>query len=561
MADDSDAIWQPGSDPSMPTTDVSTRFEDPNVGLDASDSTTDVPTRFEDPNSTLDSPWSPDSDVTFAPVAPAVFDVRLDEAGGGGAPSTAGEKTRRRTRRLIALAGVAGLVLGSIAVVRLVGADELTGDAIVSSVDVPEAVDVPERLVSEPFSGADRRRLPDALNIQWSSSVSGVAPSSRTQLTVAPDGTVIGVFENAVVGNDTATSSIVALDGATGTQRWRTAFDSQARAFTVLGVFSGVVALERLDTTNRSVIGLDASTGEIRWERETNDPGVHVVLEGAEIIARVSFTVNARLTFIDPGTGDEVGRVPGRLFATDFEGTWYVRNASTVVTLDLRNGWSDPEPSHRLDVGNLDAATVVDDQLLELDGAVVQISGPVLRSDSVGTAPENIAAERSEVEIVPPTRFTEPSSVQRFSPMVGEAFLLSGDNAVFGAVLGDGEIELRWKADGAVIDTVRSDRGLTLLLGSDGGGTQQVVDASTGRLIVELSMVPGAIETLQMVGNGVVVKQAATVGFERVGLDLDGNRLWSLVGEGPLAIGPGVVVTYGPSDDGLTVTAYGDSST
>ncbi len=99
---------------------------------------------------------------------------------------------------------------------------------------------------------------------------------------------------------------------------------------------------------------------------------------------------------------------------------------------------------------------------------------------------------------------------------------------------------------------------LSLVVATEGGASQSVVDASTGREITLIEMVPGSVATLQLVGNGVVVKQSALVGFERVGLDLDGNRLWSLVGEGPLAIGPGVVVTYGPSDAGVAVTAYGD---
>ena len=54
------------------------------------------------------------------------------------------------------------------------------------------------------------------------------------------------------------------------------------------------------------------------------------------------------------------------------------------------------------------------------------------------------------------------------------------------------------------------------------------------------------------------MKRSAQVGFELVGLDLDGNRLWSLVGDGALAIGSGVVVTFGQSDAGVAVTAYGD---
>jgi hypothetical protein len=61
-----------------------------------------------------------------------------------------------------------------------------------------------------------------------------------------------------------------------------------------------------------------------------------------------------------------------------------------------------------------------------------------------------------------------------------------------------------------------------------------------------------------MVGNGVLMKRSATIGFERVALDLDGNRMWSLLGDGPIAIGDEAIVAFGSSDNGVRITAYGD---
>lgn len=564
MADDSDAIWKPASALSNPNSDDSTRFDQARSDPDDDEPAVDDSTGSQHPNSADTSPWSPEADAVFAPIPPTVFDTSEHaKPHEGNSQHESPASARRRMRLAVSLAGVVGLLLGAVAVTRLVDAEPAAGGVARSQPgDADGLAGRPSvaPLVAEPFAGADRRRLPDALDVRWSSVVAGVEPTSRTQLFVGPSGTVVGLFADATAVGDQAASLIVGLDADSGVEMWRTPFDSEVRAFTVLGFFGAVVALERLDTENRAVVGVDIATGAVLWERDTNDPGVHVVLEGSQIVARVSFTGSPRLTFIDPVDGEEVGRVPGRLFATDLLGTWYVRNDDSVVTLDLGDGWNEPDPSHRIAVDERSDVTVVDDRLLELDRSVVQVSGPVLREDAIGTSAETIAGERSPFEISSSTGVALPSSFQQIIPIVDNAFMLRGDNSMFGAVLGTDGIDVRWRADGAVIGTAPTDRGLTLLLGSDGGGTQQVVDASTGRMIVQVSLVPGAIDTLEMVGNGVVIKQAATVGFERVGLDLDGNRLWSLVGDGPLAIGPGVVVTYGPSDGGITVTAYGDAA-
>lgn len=564
MADDSDAIWKPASSPDGPASDAASRFDRTRSTADVDNIlTTDVATRFEHSFSADESPWSPDAEAVFAPVPATVFDTPKPAEPDAGARRDAKAGTARRARSVVSLAGVLGLVLGVVAVVRLVASDSLTGLSEVAEVldaDGPTGGANAASLVAEPFEGADKRRLPNDLDLRWSAIVPGVEQTSRTQLFVGPDGTVVGLFSDVAATEDQGATLIVGLDADSGDELWRTPIDSAVRAFTLLGILGDVIVLERLDTDNRAVVGVDIESGVVLWERQTNDPGVHVVLDGSQIITRVSFTGAPRLTFIDPGDGEEVGRMPGRLLATDLLGTWYVRNANTVVTLDLADGWNEPEASHRIAIGDRSDVAIVDDRLLELEGSGVQISGPVLRAGSVGTSDETIADERSPLEMSSSVGIELPSSFQQIIPIVDNAFMLRGGNAMFGAVLLDDEIDVRWRADGAVIGTAPTDRGLTLLLGSDGGGTQQVVDASTGRMIVQVSMVPGAIDTLQLVGNGVVIKQAATVGFERVGLDLDGNRLWSLVGEGPLAVGPGVVVTYGPSDDGLAVTAYGDDA-
>lgn len=553
VSSDADARWRPcaeSSGPAQPAND-----SDRSIVVDH----TPVEAR---------SPWSPESDAVFAPAAGVGLErvgvateegaqlptaVR-DVADGETVRSATGRSTRNRWVALVVVAvlTIAGGVVARSVVSTELAAGVVPGEAIVGSSSSRAPIG-PEPLVDEPFVGADRRRLPERLDQRWRIDVTGVSATGRTTVTVLDDGAVVGVFDDPTVDDGQPASVIALLAGADGTEQWRTSFDSQARAFDVLGGFGDVVVLERLDTANRSVLGLSTRTGEVLWVRETNDPGVHVVLEGTELVARVSFTVNARLTFIDPATGDEVGRVPGRLFATDFLGTWYVRNGDVVSKLELGDGWSPPTPFDTLWVDDDETASVVGGRLIAIDDGWLQTRGD-------DGAPTNVSAT-APAGSGGFADFDLAASFVRLSPMVGDSFIAVGSRSVFGVELGEnGDADVRWSATGTPIESRPTDRGLALLVATEGGGAQRILDASTGREIAVVEIVPGSIDTLQLVGNGVVLKRAAQVGFERVGLDLDGNRLWSLVGDGPLAIGVGVLVTYGPSDDGIAVTAYGDAT-
>lgn len=572
-AADTDALWKPGSPDSAVASTVG-RVEDESAVRTDGESAVPTDDNVVDVGPS-GSPWSSDSDAVFAATSATVFDepgALTTEVGGRAAASASstprvavdGEVISLPPRRIgrsrwIAVALVAALAVAAALVVRSVLTDELTATGV-TELSVTGAVDAAgvsgavAPLVTEPFPGADPRRLPAQLDQQWRVDVAGVAATSRTRLSVFGDDVVIGVFDadsiDAAADDGQAASIVIALDAEDGSERWRTPFDSQARAFEVLGKFGDVIVLERLDTENRAVLGISARTGEVAWERQTNDPGVHIALEGTGLVARVSFTVNARLTFIDPASGEEVGRVPGRLFATDYLGTWYVRNASAVSKLDLRDGWNPPTPYATLWVGDNQPATVVGDRVVAIDNGTLEVLGEDGAPDSVATLGIGSGGVAG---------LDTDWSFMQLSPMVEDAFILVGGRSVFGAQFDEnGDADVRWRASGTPIGLLPTDRGLSIILATDGGGSQHVIDASTGSEVTAVEMVQGSIQTLQLVGNGVVVKQSALVGFERVGLDLDGNRLWSLVGDGPLAIGAGVVVTYGPSDAGVAITAYGD---
>ncbi len=508
------------------------------------------------------SPWSAESDAEFeSPTQVTGFVSSADRpASSEVLDDGAGRRSPWRGARWVvaALAVFAAMAL----VWWWAGSERREPDAdahadLESAVGATEHVDP---LVTEPFAGADRRRLPSRLDQLWRSSLVDVSAVGSPTVTVLDEGSVIAVFNQGADGRSddrsvvSESAAVTMLDGEAGVPRWTTIIDSRARALDVLGAFGEIVVLERLDTENRALLGLSLSTGEVRWERATMDPGVHVVPHGAGVVARVSFTVSARITFIDPATGDEVGRVPGRFFATDYLGTWYVRNASAVTRIDLRDGWDDPVPLDTLWVDDDAPATVVDGRLVALDDGRLETRGP-------GGAPAPMAT----VGAAGTGGFAGLDSGANFvalAPLVDGAFVVVGARSVFGATIdADGDAEVRWRSSGTPIETHPTDRGLSLVVASEGGASMRVVDGSTGREITVVEVATGAAGSLELVGDGVIVQRTAVVGVERVGLDLDGNRLWSLVGDGPLAVGPGVVVTYGASDDGVAITAYGDGET
>ncbi len=150
------------------------------------------------------------------------------------------------------------------------------------------------------------------------------------------------------------------------------------------------------------------------------------------------------------------------------------------------------------------------------------------------------------------------ASIRGLFPIAGSAFVLTTEAETFGAVLADDGVELRWRVDGRVVNTIATDRGLALLTASAGGTDLRVVDASTGATITPVSLESTARDTLRIVANGVVVERPAAIGVERVGLDLDGDPRWTLIGSGPVAIGDGLVAVYSTGADGVRITGYAD---
>lgn len=518
------------------------------------------------------SPWRVGSEAIFAPTRAAAFEVTTAPSaatGRSGEPPAAPQVRRvvvdgevialpsqRSMRRWLVTLVVGMIAVALIVVVRSVVAGDLEGNVAVGFVG-PNATEINgagdgvvtsgefvEPLVDEPFAGADRRRLPAQLDQRWSVDLVDVAATSGTRLEVLDDGSVIGVFEDRSADDGGVASILVALDADDGSQRWRSQFDSSARDLSVLAAIGDVVVLERRAISGQSLLGVSAATGEVLWADEIDRAVSYSVAPGTSLVARDSSTEFPPVSFIDPATGEELGRPAGRQFAIDFLGTVFLREGADVFRLNLQDGWNPP-----VRIG----------ELRDDDGSVSVVDGRVVAivDGSVEVRNDDGTPRRAEIVGSVPGRY--PATFTDMAPMGDNAIVLIGASAAFGAeLLEDGDIAIRWRASGTPIGFRPTDRGASIIMATEGGGEQRVIDGSTGREVTSVDMVPGAIDVLQLVGNGVVVKRAATVGSERVGLDLDGNLLWSLAGNGPLFVGRGVVATYAESDGGLVITAYGD---
>ena len=200
----------------------------------------------------------------------------------------------RRWRTPIAAVTIAGLAVGTVLVIRQRAETE--------------------RAATEPVAGADQRRLASSADRLWTTTINltddiiGEQPVRLTQFILADRSAVVAFLPAA---DDT--SLAVGLNALTGDELWRRPFDFDATTVNILGVLNDTAIFEQNDLDGRRLIGVDVVTGATNWELPTRDNGVHVILAGTSVITRVSFTGDARLTFIDPATGPRCGGFPATI--------------------------------------------------------------------------------------------------------------------------------------------------------------------------------------------------------------------------------------------------------
>ena len=484
--------------------------------------------------------------------------VRDRTTTGHGAPAADGDGSTERTRRsrrsfrraAIAPIVAAGLVRAGAAVRPATAPGALTGTVTADAAALDESIEP-----VEPFAGADPRRLPETAPLRWSRELDLVADRGSS-VTVHRDETAVGIFAAPTDDADDPTvATIVGFDAATGDTLWTSDYPTETRSLDPLGVIDGVMVVEWLDTGNRALLGIALADGTELWRLDTNDVGIHGIVPGTDLVTRFSFSSTPRLTFIDPATGDLAGRVTGRFVGTDYSGRWWIRRAvrdGSLATLDLRDGFADPEP--------LSGGDAAEPDLLAVVGGVPlgTIDGRIVTPDATGVWVD--APVDSEVDPDP------PDVVFAFSPAADDLFVFAGSGTVYGAVVvsdddhsgatGPPTIDVRWRLGGRVARALPSERGLLLEVEDQGGSGRSVVDGPTGRVLAEVEDSADG-DLLELVGNGFLTARSAGLGVERVAYDLDGREMWTLVGAGPLEVGDGVVVNWSPTPDGIRLTAFG----
>jgi len=522
-----------------------------------------------------DSPWRPGSDARFehpprrafaASAAPHPKDAPGDDRRAGHEPLVHGDSSGRPDRKPLAavlataVAVVAAVVIvapgrgtaptGAVEAAAMRAVDDaavgartrlvdLGGDVILGPGDVP--------LLTSTQCPASR--LPKSVEPLWAADLLG------TRRVVAPV-TVTDDSVIAIVGFDPVTSdalpsvSVVAIGLDDGQERWRALLQPATGAHEIVGVADRTVIVRSAagpDMAYRKLFGFDEESGAVLWERgfrgdwsATVEEATGEVYVGVRRPA-VSSTGESEVEVLAPRTGDRLHIAAGAFVGTDPDGRLVTRVGDKVLASSVKDrdvlGVVDPTDS---------PFTVAGAQVVVADGDGTDLS---VYAGS-GTA--------RSLPLVGSTGIDAPGFVVYLDSMGGSALLVNGDGAVHGAQVGDDSVEIRWRVSGVVLETAPTDRGLSLQVATEGGADQRVIDGSTGRTIVDLELRPGALQTLALVANGVVVQDYVDGDLARVALDLDGRELWSLPGSGPFAVGPGVVVDVDDADGFVRLAAWGE---
>ena len=460
-------------------------------------------------------------------------------------PGDPAHRTGRWRRR--AVVGIVVIVAVGLA---LVVVDPFTADA--PTADAPAATPVigaPDRSV---FDGPEDRRLPLVATELWSVEVGDVG---RHWVEVVGRELVV-----VAVGSSSPGTTLRAFDAIAGAQRWTRELPGDPVEVAVVGAVDDVLVVEQPGESGPAVSGFDMATGESRWSADVGPNAGHVGLQGTRFVARLPSPPDTSVVLLDAASGREVGTLvsdpaadgrPGGWF-TDRRGTWYASVDGEVVSADLASGSTEATTVGAVDTGPV-APVVVGDRLVavEADGSLVLV-GPDGRRSSAGS---------SDV----------PAPVRSLTPVSGSNFVVTAPGSIAGvAVEGDAFI-VEWRRDGGAEVGYHPVQGGTLLqVATRGGAAMQLVDGVSGTTVEQLVMVPGALQALEVAGDGFVVLRTATLGTRVAGVDLDGTERWSILGPEPVLLGDRLVVratstpSGAPNEAGdvrstLRLVAYGDA--
>jgi hypothetical protein len=165
-----------------------------------------------------------------------------------------------------------------------------------------------------------------------------------------------------------------------------------------------------------------------------------------------------------------------------------------------------------------------------------------------------------------------PTLVHALTPVSDSAFVVAAPRTISGVAVEGNAVEgeaadVVWsRRDGVVVADHPVVGGALIQVATRGGAAIELVDGLTGATVEHLTMMPGALQSLVVAGDGAVVLRASDIGARLAGIDLDGVERWSIPGSAPVLVGDRVVVraTSSPSVDTtvasqqLRITAYGD---
>lgn len=430
-------------------------------------------------------------------------------------------------------------------------------------VDTPVAK--PLQLLEEagtPFVGADPRRLPEELVPLWMTELGQlVADGSASAVTwveaVDRRYVVVGVGDTRAL---TGPAAVHVLDASMGRALWVAQFETRIDQIDFVAAFGDALVL----TVGSEIVAYDLTTGSELWSGRLAkvDGALQQLrrLEGTDLLARSSPDPVDPIELIDPVTGSIVGEMTGRVLGTDRQGRWQVLRGAKILEYDLAPRAND-EPISQIDVDMVGAV----DSERSSDVAVIDGLLVTTLDEQLAIGPLEVDGERAaDAGGLTPltTDFGTPDGlvlVRGFVPLGGSGFAIVGGGTVSGAEVRDGTVRFAWQRRGTVTATYATERGVLLLVGTDGGSAQTLVDGASGEPIAALTMSPGLFGALEVVADGIVTRRTSEDGPRIAGLDLDGNELWALEGSTPASVGDGIVVRSTPQADGsFLVAAYGD---
>lgn len=523
--------------------------------------------------------WAPDAEVTFEYREPNPFASEQHED----APALSGWSKMRRWR---GLSFVAVCVVVAFVVVVTIASDDAseptdattaqpdsgagseqpefetlpTPDAVDSGgdVDVVLGLDDPPLLFAP--ARCLRHRLPRSIDRRWMTDL----PSDHGtggQESIGDEVVVLPIRRSS--SNDApATAELLALDLVDGSERWRVGLGSAAGPPEIVDVFAGVaVVWTRDELSGRTVlVGISERSGDEMW-RNVMDHDVDVIADAASGMLIVYDTdvdgpldddAQHDVTWFDPTTFMSTNQVVGRFLGLSENGSVTVVRDGVVSVVHPRTGivveasWPDDRDPSRF--------AVVGSGLVVGEGASLELN----EMNPSGGWRQRALDLNGSVGIVPPTQITSLAAIGESSVVVGS------QGAVHGGDVTPDSIDLRWRRSGTAIGGEASDRGGMLLLRRDGVAVTDIIDASTGRTIVEVPRPP----VVALYANGALVGSFPEPDEPavRTAYDLDGLELWALSDTSATVVGDRVVVAIGFAGDlatdgsrpPLRVTAYGE---